>query len=177
MSTVDFVSNRQIHKYFAITLRFISNEKLYNAILACRRSNGNHKAENIVTCSLEEIVSSFEITVLTHDFLLLDESSSLIDVVWLIKYLKRWCVSTVTNISKIYYFCKFPLPGNLKGTSGPPLSLYFGLNILLAFSKLLLFVFFGQFQRCTLVIGNDTHSKHLSKNCKTNLKKFKRIWS
>jgi len=51
-------------------------------MLACRRSSGHHKAENIVTRSLEEIASTFEITVLTHDFsALLDESSSLIDVV------------------------------------------------------------------------------------------------
>jgi len=69
---------------------------------------------------------------------------------------------------------QFPFPGNLKGTTGPPLSLYFGLSILLAFSKLLLFVFFGQFQRSTLVIGNDTHSKHFRKNCNPNLK-FKRM--
>jgi len=176
VSTVDFVSNRQIRKYFAITVRFISYEKLHNAILACRRSNGHHQAENIVTSSLEEVVSTFEITVLTHDFSVwLDESSSLIDVVWLIKDLKRWCVSTVTNVSKIHYFCKFPLPGNLKGRTEPPLSLYFGLSILLAFSKLLLFAFSGQFQRCTLVIGNDTHSKHFRKNCNPNLKKFKRM--
>jgi len=58
-------------KYFAITVRFISNEKLYNAILACRRSNSHHKAENIVTRSLEEIVSTFQVTVVTHDFLVL----------------------------------------------------------------------------------------------------------
>jgi len=71
-----------MRKYFAITLRFISNEKLYNAMLTCRRSNGHHKTENIATRSLEEIVSNFEITVLTHDFsALLDESSSLMDVV------------------------------------------------------------------------------------------------
>jgi len=85
-------------KYFAITVRLISNEKLYNAMLTCRRSNSHHKSENIVTRRLEEIVSAFEITMLTHDFSpLLDESSSLIDVVWLINELKRWCVSTVTN--------------------------------------------------------------------------------
>jgi len=183
VSTVDFLSNRQMRKYFAITLRFISNEKLYNDVLTCRWSNGHHKTENIVTRRLEEIVSNFEITVLTHDFsALLDECSSLMDVVWLIKDLKGWCVSTVTNISKIYYFCliniysvccsgviygvvwvKYPLPGKLKVTIGPPLSLYFGLSILLTFSKLLLYAFFGQFQRCTLVIGNDTHSKHFRK--------------
>ena len=82
MSTVDFVANRQMRKCFAITVRFISNEQLYNAMLACRRSNGHHKAENILTRSLEEIASIFEITVLTHDFsALLDETSSLIDVV------------------------------------------------------------------------------------------------
>ena len=33
VSTVDFLSNRQMRKYFAITVRFISDEKLYNAML------------------------------------------------------------------------------------------------------------------------------------------------
>jgi len=44
----------------------------------------------------EEIVSNFKIT---NDFsAVLDECSSLIDVVYLVKDLKHWCLSTVTKI-------------------------------------------------------------------------------
>jgi len=52
---------------------------------------------------LEEIVSNFEIT--NKRLSLLDECSSLIDVVCLIKDLKRWCLSTVTKIVNSDYFC------------------------------------------------------------------------
>jgi len=45
----------------------------------------------------------------------------------------------------------------------------------MAFSKLSFLALLGQFQRCVLVIGNNTYSKHLSKNCNPNLKKFKRV--
>jgi len=56
------------------------------------------------------------------------------------------------------------------------LDLYFDFSIILVFSKLSFFAFFGQYQRCILVIGNDTHSKHLSKKCNLNLKKFERVF-
>jgi len=43
---------------------------------------------------------------MTNEFsALVDKCSSLIDVVCLVKYLKRWCLSTVTMILNIDYFC------------------------------------------------------------------------
>jgi len=124
----------------------------------------------------------------THSFsALLDESSSLIGVVWLIKDLKRWlfiyCNKHLKNILlfdneylKVFVAVTY-LTGDVgqitppwqpKGNNRAPLSLYFGFSIILAFSKLSFFAFFGQFQRCLLVTGNDLHSKHFRKNC--NLK-------
>jgi len=63
-----------------------------------------HTTENIVT-QFEEL-SNFEIIVLTNDFsAFLDKRPSLIDVVWLINDVKRGCLSTVSNILGIEYFC------------------------------------------------------------------------
>jgi len=85
---------------------------------------------------------------LTREFsALLDECPSLVDVVCLLKDLKRWCLSTVTKILNIDYFCltnifccsgvidgkeegRFDSPGQLNVTPST-LSLYFGFSILL----------------------------------------------
>jgi len=67
--------------YIRNTAHFISNEKIRNALLACRQSKGHYTAENIVT-QFEKIASDFKITVQTNEFsALLDVCSSLIDVV------------------------------------------------------------------------------------------------
>jgi len=34
--TIDFWSKRHMHSYIGITVHFISNQKLHNAMLACR---------------------------------------------------------------------------------------------------------------------------------------------
>jgi len=64
-----------MHKYFAIIVRFISNEKLYNAMLRLQMIYRSSQSQKHRNQQFEEIVSNFEITVLTHDFsALLDES-------------------------------------------------------------------------------------------------------
>jgi len=40
--------DRQMRSYTGIFIHFISNSKLHNVELACRRSNGHHTAGNIV---------------------------------------------------------------------------------------------------------------------------------
>jgi len=69
-----------------ITVHFILNYKLHNAMLACRRSEGDHIAENIVI-QFEETVICLKL--LTNEIsALLDEYSSLMAVVSVIKNLK-----------------------------------------------------------------------------------------
>jgi len=63
-----------------LALLCISNEKLHNAMLACKQSKHHHTAENIVT-QFEEIFSNFEI-ISKWLSVLLDECSSLIGVVY-----------------------------------------------------------------------------------------------
>jgi len=47
VSTVDFLSNRQMRSYTGINVRFISKEKLRNAMLRLQTIQRPHAAENI----------------------------------------------------------------------------------------------------------------------------------
>ena len=59
--------------------------------------------QTIVTSSYKKLSAILKLLT-TWFSALLDECSSLIDVVCLIKYLKRWCSSAVTKISNIDLF-------------------------------------------------------------------------
>jgi len=55
-----------MRSYIAITVHFISDEKLHNVMLACRQSKGHHTAENIATRSLKKWPEL--LTLLAKDF-------------------------------------------------------------------------------------------------------------
>ena len=59
--TVDIWSNRQMRSFIGITAHFIHDWKLQTAMLACKRFQGRHTADNIVA-QYEETVNEFKIS-------------------------------------------------------------------------------------------------------------------
>ena len=59
--TVDIWTNRQMCSYLGVTVHFITEFHLMNAMLACRRFHGSHMGEDILQHFME-IEQEFEIS-------------------------------------------------------------------------------------------------------------------
>jgi len=92
-----------MRSYIGIIVNFISKEKLHNAMLRLQTIQRLLHSYEHHNQQFEEIDSNFEITagLLTNDFsALLDECSSLIDVVCLMKRFEPLILPPVTNVFK-----------------------------------------------------------------------------
>jgi len=91
--TIDVWSNRQMRGYLGITVYFISNEKLYSAMLrlqTIQRPSHSWQHRNPHFVGNDSHFEIMEAYTSKRFSAFLDECSSLVDVVYLIKDLKRW---------------------------------------------------------------------------------------
>ena len=77
-----------MHSNIGITVHFISDEKLHNAVLRLQTIQMTSHSWKHRTAQFDEIVNNFEISN-TRLFSVAGCKFSLMDVVWLIKDLKR----------------------------------------------------------------------------------------